>query len=453
MRIEETILSNLLVNDDFAKKVTPFLKLDYFAATSERYVLEEILKYQSDYYKIPNKDALKVELANRIDISQTDLTLATDLVSNMSVEENDTDWLVDKTEQFCKDRAIYNALQESVYIMNDDSKPADSIPGILSDALAVSFDSHVGHDYIEDVESRYEFYHRVEEKIPFDLSIFNKITKGGLPKKTLTCVISGPGGGKSLFMCHHSAAVLNQGKNVLYITMEMSEERIAERIDSNLFNVPTSDIKNMSKETFLGKIDKIKNKTRGKLIIKEYPTGNAHAGHFRALLRELKIKKGFTPDLVVIDYLNIASSSRVKMTGGTYSYIKSIAEEFRALAIEFNIPILTATQSNRDGIGASDLEMTNTSESLGLPFALDCFFGLIRTEELDSLNQIMVKQLKNRYNDLNYYKRFVIGVDFARMKLYDVEQNAQEDIVGAKPEPDVPLFDKSTKPRFDDFNF
>lgn len=455
MRIEEAILNNLLCNEDYAKQVTPFLKLEYFTIDTEKYIVEEILKYQSNYYKTPNKDALKIDLSNRIDIGQDSLSECLSIIDSMNSEKSETKWLMDKTEQFCKDRAIYNALQESVYIIGE-NKNKDNIPSILSDALSVSFDSRIGHDYIDDVEARYEFYHKVEEKIPFDLEIFNKITSGGLPKKTLSCVISGPGGGKSLFMCHHAASVLRQGKNVLYITMEMAEERIAERIDANLFNVSTSSIKNMTKETFLSKIDKIKQKTTGKLIIKEYPTGGANANNFRALIRELKIKKDFTPDLIVIDYLNICNSARMKMGGSvnTYSYVKSIAEEIRALAIEFNVPILTATQTNREGITASDMDMTNTSESIGLPQVLDLFFGLIRTEELDDLNQIMVKQLKNRYNDPSYYKRFVIGVDFSRMKLYDVEQSAQDDIIDTKNnEPDIPLFDKSTKPSTTDFIF
>lgn len=456
LRIEDSILNNLIHNEEFAKTVLPFLKQEYFTTQAEKFILEEIQKFNNNYYKAPTIDSLRIDLSNRIDIGQTDLNECNNLLDAYgSHDKVDTSWLIDKSEKFCKDRAIYNAIQESIYIMDSSKATADSIPSILSDALAVSFDSHVGHDYINDFEKRYEFYHRVEEKIPFDLDIFNKITGDGLPKKTLSCVISGPGGGKSLFMCHHAASVLSRGKNVLYITMEMAEERIAERIDANLFNVNIKDLKHMDKQSYENKIDRIKAKTQGQLIIKEYPTGNAHAGHFDSLIRELKMKRDFVPDLVIIDYLNICSSRRIKMGGSvnTYSYVKFIAEELRSLAIQHDVPILTATQTNREGITASDMDMTNTSESIGLPQTLDFFFALIRTEELDGLRQILVKQLKNRYNDPAYYKKFVIGVDFAKMKLYDVEQNAQEDISDSGTKDDRPLFDKSTTPERFDFKF
>lgn len=452
MRIETSILSNLLHDEVYARKVIPFLKKEYFTIPAEQIVLTEILKFFDGYNKRPTVEVLQVEIANRNDVTQTDFDEASVVISEIAeYTEVDYNWLVDQTEELCKTRSIYNALYEALYIAEgkDKTKQPEAIPSILSDALAVSFDSHIGHDYLDDALARYEFYHKTEERIPFNLDLFNKITSGGLPKKTLSCVMSGPGGGKSLFMCNFAASSLAQGKNVLYISMEMAEERIAERIDANLLNTNINDLKHLDWSTFESKVNKVKGKTSGKLIVKEYPTGGAHSGHFRALLQDLKMKLSFIPDVIIIDYLSICTSSRVKNTSAnSYTIVKSIAEEIRGLAIEFNVPILTAAQVNRTGANDSDVDMSSTAESFGLPATLDLFFALIRTEELDGMGQIMVKQLKNRYNDPSYYKKFCIGVDFSKMKLYDVEQSAQEDIVDkgkTKKDVDKPLYDKSKR--------
>lgn len=448
MRLETQILSNLIHSEEYARKVLPFLKKEYFSEITEATLLQEISKFYTEYNSNPTPEILRINVANRDDFSESllkDSIALIDSISNREVVVKE--WLLKETESFCKNRAVYNAIYDSIHIMDGkDKQSPDSIPKILADALSVSFDNHVGHDYLEDIEARYDFYHRVDERLPFDIDLLNKITEGGLPKKSLSCVISGTGGGKTLFMCHFAAASLLQGKNVLYITMEMAEERIAERIDANLLNVNIKDLKFLEQETFNTKINRVSNKTKGKLIIKEFPTGAAHAGHFRALIQELKLKRDFVPDVIVVDYLNICASQRVRMGGSvnSYTFVKLIAEEIRSLCIEFNLPILTATQANRDGIDSSDIDMTNTSESIGLPQTLDLYLALIRTEELDAVGQIMIKQLKNRYNDPNYYKRFVVGVDFGKMKLFDAEQSAQNDIVDAgKKEEDVPLFDKS----------
>jgi archaellum biogenesis ATPase FlaH len=366
----------------------------------------------------------------------------------MTHEEVNESWMLEQTEKFCKDKAVYNAILHSIRIIDGGDKvnTKDSIPSILSDALAISFDNHVGHDYIEDSDARYDYYHRIEEKVPFDLDMFNKITKGGLSKKTLNIVLAGTGVGKSLFMCHVAAGVLTQGKNVLYITMEMAEERIAERIDANLLNLTMDELKVIDKDIFDNRIKKISSKTQGKLIVKEYPTAGAHAGHFRALLEELKLKREFLPDIIFIDYLNICASQRMKQGGSinSYTYIKSIAEELRGLAVEYNVPIVSATQTTRSGFTNSDPGLEDTSESFGLPATADLMFALVSNEELEQLNQIIVKQLKNRYNDPSYYKRFVIGVDRAKMKLYDVEASAQVGLSDAgQVQDDVPMFDKS----------
>lgn len=448
MRIENSILSGLVFNETYTRKVIPFISKDYFLLQPEKVVFTEISRFFEKYNKLPTIESLKIDISSRSDVTQSDFDEAIKIVDEISdYVPTDFDWLVDKTEALCKERAVYNALYEALYIAEgkDDKRAPESIPSILADALAVSFDSHIGHDYLDDALSRYEFYHKLEERIPFNLDIFNKITGNGLPKKTLSCVISGPGGGKSLFMCNYAASSLALGKNVLYISMEMSEERIAERIDANLLNVPIKDIPHMEWTTFDSKVKKIQEKTRGKLIIKEYPTGGAHAGHFRALLQDLKMKLSFIPDVIIIDYLNICSSQRVKnASANSYTIVKSIAEEIRGLAIEFDVPILTATQVNRSGSNDTDMGMSHTSDSFGLPQTLDLFFALIRTEELDALGQIMVKQLKNRYNDPSYYKKFCIGVDFSRMKLYDVEQSAQDGIVD-KGKDDSPVFDRGFK--------
>lgn len=419
--IQTLILRNLLQNEDYLRKVIPFLKPEYFEG-DHKSVFNKIGSFVAKYNKLPTTEALRIELDDAKYNSIVD--------SLDKKEETNVDWIYDQTEKWCQDRAIYLAIMESIHIIDGKHKTLskDSLPDLLSKALAVSFDTNVGHDYIDDAESRFRFYHATEEKIPFDLDLMNKITKGGLPKKSLSVALAGTGVGKSLFMCHHAAACLAMSKNVLYITMEMAEERIAERIDANLMNVPITQLKNIPKNTFNTKIENIVKKGVGKLIIKEYPTSSAHSGHFRALLNELKLKKDFTPDIIFIDYLNICASSRVKSIGGavnSYTYVKSIAEELRGLSLEFNLPIFTATQTNRTGFANSDVEITDTSESFGLPQTCDLLFALISTEELEQMDQIMVKQLKNRYNDPSYYKRFLLGIDRSKMKLYDVEENAQ----------------------------
>lgn len=428
--IQTTILKNLLENDTYTRKVIPFLKKEYFEGHS-KVIFDLILNYVAKYNKLPTPEILKIEAEN---ISMGDQLYRSTLESIAEIEKEtqkvDDVWLLDNTEKWCQDRAIYLAIMKSIQIIDgkDDNLSKNALPELLSDALSVSFDRNIGHDYIENSDSRFDFYHKVEERVPFDLDFFNTITKGGLPKKTLNIILAGTGVGKSLFMCHQAAACLNMGKSVLYITMEMAEERIAERIDANLMNVTIDKLDKLERKDFENKITSITNKTTGKLIIKEYPTGAAHVGHFRALLKELSMKKNFTPDMIFIDYLNICSSSRVKGLGGsinTYSYIKAIAEELRGLAVEFNVPIVSATQTTRSGYSNSDVGLEDTSESFGLPATADLMFALISNEELNTLNQILVKQLKNRYNDPNVNKRFVIGVDRAKMRLYDVEASAQ----------------------------
>lgn len=432
-KIETTILRNLLFNNDYCRKVLPFIKNEYFDNLHEKVVFEEICKFIVSYEKLATKEVLLIETEKRTDITQDTYNIICEYVSKLDNSEANYQWLIDTTEKWCRDRAIYLALMESIKIADgqDEKKNRDSIPSILQDALAVSFDNNIGHDYLKDTDKRYEFYHQREDKIPFDLEFFNKITKGGLPNKTLNVALAGTGVGKSLFMCHVAASVLLQNKNVLYITLEMSEERIAERIDSNLLNVNIKDIESLPKMMFDSKINSISKKTQGTLIIKEYPTASAHAGHFRALLNELSLKKSFKPDIIFIDYLNICSSSRYKsnFSVNSYSYIKAIAEELRGLAVECNVPIVSATQTTRSGYGNSDVELTDTSESFGLPATADLMFALISTEELEQLGQIMVKQLKNRYNDPTMNKRFVIGIDRAKMRLFDVEQSAQDDLL------------------------
>lgn len=437
-KIETTILRNLLFNNDYCRKVLPFIKNEYFDNLHEKVVFEEICKFIISYEKLATKEVLLIETEKRTDITQDTYKIICEYISKLDNSEANYQWLIDTTEKWCRDRAIYLALMESIKIADgqDEKKNRDAIPSILQDALAVSFDNNIGHDYLKDTDRRYEFYHQREDKIPFDLEFFNKITKGGLPNKTLNVALAGTGVGKSLFMCHVAASVLLQNKNVLYITLEMSEERIAERIDSNLLNVNIKDIESLPKMMFDSKINSISKKTQGTLIIKEYPTASAHAGHFRALLNELSLKKSFKPDIIFIDYLNICSSSRYKsnFSVNSYSYIKAIAEELRGLAVECNVPIVSATQTTRSGYGNSDVELTDTSESFGLPATADLMFALISTEELEQLGQIMVKQLKNRYNDPTMNKRFVVGIDRAKMRLFDVEQSAQDDLLDSGQE-------------------
>jgi hypothetical protein len=430
-RIESKILSNLIYDENYTRKVIPFIKDVYFENISEKVVFQEIHNFVVKYDDMPTKSVLNIEIENRKDISEDIFQNALNLVSELKEEKFDDQWLLDTTEKWCKDRAIYLALLESVKIADgkDKTRSKDSIPSILSDALSVSFDDHIGHDYISDSDLRYDFYHKKEDKIPFDIDLFNKITKGGLPNKTLNVALAGTGVGKSLFMCHMASSILLQGRNVLYITLEMAEERIAERIDANLLNVNIQDITQLPKSLYESKLTKLSEKTRGKLIIKEYPTASAHAGHFKSLLNDLALKKGFRPDIIFIDYLNICASSRYKGSiVNSYTYVKSIAEELRGLAVECNVPIVSATQTTRQGYGNSDVELTDTSESFGLPATADFMFALISTEELEQLGQIMVKQLKNRYNDPTIFKRFVVGVDRAKMKLYNVEDSAQKGI-------------------------
>ena len=448
MRIETKILSNLVYDEQYCRKVIPFIRTDYFSERKEAILSKIIVEFFTKYNKPLTKEILSIEVGNRTDINDKELAEINSYVDTMTHEEVNESWMLEQTEKFCKDKAVYNAILHSIRIIDGGDKvnTKDSIPSILSDALAISFDNHVGHDYIEDSDARYDYYHRVEEKVPFDLDMFNKITKGGLSKKTLNIVLAGTGVGKSLFMCHVAAGVLTQGKNVLYITMEMAEERIAERIDANLLNLTMDELKVIDKDIFDNRIKKISSKTQGKLIVKEYPTAGAHAGHFRALLEELKLKREFLPDIIFIDYLNICASQRMKQGGSinSYTYIKSIAEELRGLAVEYNVPIVSATQTTRSGFTNSDPGLEDTSESFGLPATADLMFALVSNEELEQLNQIIVKQLKNRYNDPSYYKRFVIGVDRAKMKLYDVEASAQIGLSDAgQVQDDVPMFDKS----------
>lgn len=445
MRIEKKILSNLISDEQYCRKVVPFIKKQYFSDRKEAILSEEIIKFFNKYNKPITKEILSIEVGNRKDLNDKELIEINEYINSFSEEKVNEDWLLTNTEKFCKDRAVYNAILSSIKIIdgNDKVHTQDSIPSILSDALAVSFDNHIGHDYLDDHDARYEFYHKVEEKIPFDLEMFNKITKGGLSKKTLNIVLAGTGVGKSLFMCHVAASHLVQGKNVLYITMEMAEERIAERIDSNLMNLTMDELKVIDKDIYQNRINKITNKTAGKLIIKEYPTAGAHSGHFRALLEELKLKRDFKPDIIFIDYLNICASQRLKQGANinSYTYVKAIAEELRGLAVEYSVPIVSATQTTRSGFTNSDPGLEDTSESFGLPATADFMFALVSNEELEGLNQIMVKQLKNRYNDPSFYKRFVIGIERAKMKLYDVESSAQEGISDAGQD-DEPVFDK-----------
>ena len=457
-KIEFLILRNFLHNEQFTRKVLPFIKAEYFEDTSQKIIFEEILNFVQKYNQLATKEILSIEVENRKDINEDSFKQISNLIENLDDDPTEIDWLVNTTEKWCRDRAIYIALMESIHIADgkDEKKNRDSIPSILSDALAVSFDPNIGHDYLLDYEKRYESYHRKEEKIEFDLEFFNKITKGGLPNKTLNIALAGTGVGKSLFMCHVAASVLLQGRNVLYITLEMAEERIAERIDANLLNIPIQQLNELPKQMFETKVNSLAKKTHGTFIIKEYPTASAHSGHFKALLNELALKKSFRPHIIFIDYLNICSSSRFK--GGSninsYTLVKSIAEELRGLAVEFNVPIVSATQTTRSGFGSSDVELTDTSESFGLPATADLMFALISTEELENLGQILVKQLKNRYNDPTVNKRFVVGIDRAKMRLYDVEQDAQKDILDSGKE-DEYNDEEQRKPKksFEGFKF
>jgi replicative DNA helicase len=442
--LQTTILRNLVNNESFTRKVIPFLKKEYFEGT-HRVVFNQIIQFVEKYNKLPTGEALSIEVESQ-SVNDAEYSAAVSIIKEIAkTEDVNFEWLVENTEKWCQDRAIHLAIMKSINILDgkDQQLTKNALPELLTEALSVAFDTNIGHDYIDDFKERFEFYHRQEERIPFDLDYFNTITKGGLPNKTLNIALAGTGVGKSLFMCHVAGSVLSQGKNALYITMEMAEERIAERIDANLMNTPIDQLPNLSKDMFGNKVAQIANKTHGKLIVKEYPTGAAHVGHFRALMKELQLKKNFKPDIVFIDYLNICSSSRMKGMGGainSYSYIKAIAEEIRGLAVEFDVPIVSATQTTRSGYSNSDVGLEDTSESFGLPATADLMFALISNEELEGLGQIMVKQLKNRYNDPSSNKRFVIGVDRSKMKLYDVEQSAQNIIDSGQS---VPVADYS----------
>ena len=451
-RIENTIIKNLIQNETYTRKVIPFIKSEYFTESSEKLVFEEIVKYFDKYTKSPTVEALLINLDNVNSKGDAIVKSSKQLVENIETDDTPLDWLIDETEKWCKDRAIYIAVMDSIEVLDEKSKRSTGeIPDLLKDALSVSFDTHIGHDQLEDADERFEFYNTEEEKMPFDLEYFNKITKGGLPNKTLNICLAGTGVGKSLFMCHMASNCLLMGKNVLYITMEMSEERIAERIDANTMNVPMKELPDVSKKEYDKKIQRIKNKTKGKLIVKEYPTAAAHVGHFRHLLQELNIKKDFRPDIIFIDYLNICASHRIRPGSGANSYtlVKSIAEELRGLAVEYDVPMVSATQTTRSGYGSTDIGLEDTSESFGLPATADLMFALITSDELEDLDQLVVKQLKNRYNDPTIFKRFVIGVDRSRMKLYDVEQEAQEELIDSVDVDDTPVFDRSEK--FRDF--
>ena len=451
------ILNHLLNNEEYCRRVIPYIKNEYFDGP-HRTVFDLIVGFVQKTNKLPTAKVLQLEL-RKLNASEDILNNANELINEIVTKSDvDTDYLIKESEKWCRDRAVYNAIMDSIQIIDGKqaNKTEGAIPEILSDALGVSFDQAIGHDYIDNSEQRFEFYNTKEDRIAFDLDYFNKITKGGLPNKTLNIALAGTGVGKSLFMCHCAASILQQGKNVLYVTMEMAEERIAERIDANLMDLPIEQLERLPENVFTDKIANIAKSSIGKLIIKEYPTGAAHTGHFRALLNELKMKKNFKPDIIYIDYLNICASSRMKGLGGSinsYSYIKAIAEELRGLAVEFNVPIMSATQTTRSGFGNTDVGLEDTSESFGLPATADLMFALISTEELEELGQIMVKQLKNRYNDPTKYRRFVVGIDRSRMKLYDVEESAQQDLM-AEPIPDKPIAtwgDRETKDTFAEF--
>jgi replicative DNA helicase len=434
VNIEATILSNLLHNEEFARKSIVFLKEEYFHDATEKAVFHEIQKFYSKYNDVPSREALQINVDERPDLSSTIYDEASALIKSLGKIDNNQQWLLDETEKFCKDKAVYNAIMESIEIIDGKHKKKTdgAIPELLSDALAVTFDTHIGHDFLEDSDDRYEFYHTREEKIPFDIEYLNKITQGGVTRKSLNILMAGTGVGKTIGMCHMAASNLTIGKNVLYVTMEMAEERIAERIDANLLDIELNRLKDLTKVMYERKMEQLKQKVKGKIIIKEFPTSQAHTGHIRHLLNELSLKKDFKPDIIYVDYLNICASQRLvgSQSVNSYTYVKAIAEELRGLAVEYNVPIWSATQTTRSGFGNSDVGLEDTSESFGLPATADLFLALIQTEELEELNQVMVKQLKNRHGDIAINRRFVIGIDKPKMKWYDAEQSAQEDIIG-----------------------
>jgi replicative DNA helicase len=434
-KVELLILKNLIYNEDFVRKILPYLKCEYFQDYSQKVVFEEIQEFFSSYNKLPTKEAIEIEIENRTDLTEQSFKDCMQITSSLNYEPVESEWLFATTEKWCKDRAVYLALMEAIHVADggDSKRNRDAIPSILQEALSVSFDTRIGHDYIEDVEERYEFYHKKDLKIPFDVDYLNRITDGGVSRKTLNLFVATTGGGKSLFLCHVSSSILLQGKNVLYITLEMSEEKIAERIDANLLDVSIQDIKKLSKEQFLSKATQLSRKTQGKLIIREYPPGSANINHFKALLKELEMKKNFVPDAIVIDYLNICASSRYKTsTSNSYTYVKSIAEELRAMGVEYNVPIYSSCQFNRSGSSNSDASLEDTSDSFGIAYTADLLLAIISTEELEQMNQILIKQLKNRYAPLDRYRKFVVGVDRSKMRVYNVDQSAQEELIENK---------------------
>jgi len=455
-RIEQVILENLVKDDQYVRKVIPFLKPEYFMQYEDQKVFKIIHDFVEKYNNPPSKQAILLAVNEDTTLNESSHEQCLELINTLNGDEVNRDWLIDETEKFCKDKALYLGVMESIQIIDgkDKDKSTDALPSILSEALAVGFDTNIGHDFIEDAEKRYDFYHRLEEKVEFDLDMFNRITEGGLSNKTLNIALAGTGVGKSLFMCHMASAAISKGKNVLYITLEMSEERIAERIDANLMNMPIGELKDLSKAMYDDRIKKINDKIEGRLIIKEYPTASAHSGHFKSLINELKLKRSFFPDIIFIDYLNICSSSRFRpgSSANSYTVIKSIAEELRGLAVEQDVPIVSATQTTRGGYDNSDVSLTDTSESFGLPATADLMFAIISTEELEQMGQFMIKQLKNRYADPTRNKRFMIGVDRARMKLYDLDESAQQQLTDANI--DIPVFDRGkTEKKYEDFKF
>ena len=461
--LEQTIISNLIYNSEFSRKVTPYLKEEYFDDVATRKIFSSFTDYVSEYKEPPSIEALKITLEERKDLNEETYKQVIDSVNQLKIDKDtNQDWLLAQTEKFCQDKDLFNAIRKSIMILDGKDQQTDkgSIPKLLSDSLGISFDSHIGHDYLEDFDERFDFYHKKEERVPFDIDILNKITKGGLPRKSLTVLLASTGAGKSLVMCHMASASLMFGKNVLYITAEMAEERIAERIDANLLNVTLDTLIDMPRDVFDKKIKRVKEKTTGKLVIKEYPTGAGHAGHFRHLLNELRLKKNFVPDIIFIDYLNICASQRIKgaAAANTYVLVKSIAEEIRGLAMEFNVPIVSATQANRSGYDNGDMDLTNTSESIGLPQTVDAMFALITSEELESLGQLMIKQLKNRWGDLSNYRRFVVGINRSKMRIFDLEESVQSQVQNEiqntpTKQPDdenTPIFDKGKFGKFKD---
>ncbi len=455
-RIEQVILENLIKDDAYVRKVIPFLKPEYFMQYEDKKVFDIIHSFVEKYNNPPSKQAIILAVNEDTSLNEDSHAKCMEVINTLNGDEVNRDWLVDETEKFCKDKALYLGVMESIQIIDgkNKEKSTDALPSILSEALSVGFDTNIGHDFIEDAEKRYDFYHRLEEKVEFDLDMFNKITEGGLSNKTLNIALAGTGVGKSLFMCHMASAAISKGKNVLYITLEMSEERIAERIDANLMNIPIQELSDLSKAMYDDRIKKINDKIEGRLIVKEYPTASAHSGHFKALINELKLKRSFFPDIIFIDYLNICSSSRFRpgSSANSYTIIKSIAEELRGLAVEQDVPIVSATQTTRGGYDNSDVSLTDTSESFGLPATADLMFAIISTEELEQMGQFMIKQLKNRYADPTRNKRFMIGVDRARMKLFDLDPSAQTQLTDANI--DIPVFDSGqTENKYDDFKF